>query len=111
VIFFLVVMFGIGGVVVLVPLALLPLSIGIGLYARWHLMRATEEQAKSANRKNGVLIEAIDGIEAIKKLEKDGLITEDDLHRSEKEIQSYTDKKVIELDQHIVAKEKEIMTV
>jgi ribosome recycling factor len=52
-----------------------------------------------------------DGLESIKKLEKDGLITEDDLHRSEKEIQSYTDKKVIELDQHIVAKEKEIMTV
>ncbi len=66
VIFFLAVMFSIGGMVVLVPLALLPLSIGVGLYARWHLMRATEEQAKSANRKNGVLIEAIDGIEAIK---------------------------------------------
>ena len=52
-----------------------------------------------------------DGMEALKKLEKDGLITEDDLHRSEKDIQTFTDKKIAEIDQHIVSKEKEIMTV
>ena len=52
-----------------------------------------------------------DGMEALKKLEKEGLITEDDLHRCEKEIQAFTDKKIVEIDQHIVSKEKEIMTV
>lgn len=52
-----------------------------------------------------------DGMESLKKLQKDGVITEDDLHRSEKEIQAYTDKKITEIDQHIASKEKEIMTV
>lgn len=52
-----------------------------------------------------------DGIEALKKLEKDGLITEDDLHRSEKEVQVVTDKKIKEIDEHVISKEKEIMTV
>ena len=52
-----------------------------------------------------------DALEALKKLEKEGLITEDDLHRTEKEIQTMTDKKIIEIDQHLVSKEKELMTV
>ena len=52
-----------------------------------------------------------DALEAIKKGEKDGSITEDDLHRMEKEIQTMTDKKIAEIDQHVVSKEKEIMTV
>lgn len=52
-----------------------------------------------------------DAIEALKKGEKDGAITEDDRHRLEKEIQAMTDKKVAEIDQHVTAKEKEILTV
>lgn len=52
-----------------------------------------------------------DGIEALKKGEKDGAITEDDLHRLEKEVQTLTDKKVAEIDQHVTSKEKEILTV
>lgn len=52
-----------------------------------------------------------DALETIKKGEKDGHITEDDLHRMEKEIQVMTDKKIAEIDQHVVSKEKEIMTV
>lgn len=52
-----------------------------------------------------------EGIEALKKAEKDGAISEDDLHRDEKEVQNITDKKVAEIDQHIASKEKEIMTV
>lgn len=52
-----------------------------------------------------------DGIEALKKGEKDGAITEDDLHRLEKEVQAITDKKVAEIDQHVTSKEKEILTV
>ncbi|MCX6856548.1 MAG: ribosome recycling factor, partial [Verrucomicrobia bacterium] len=43
--------------------------------------------------------------------EKDGDITEDDLHRLEKEVQVLTDKKTAELEQHMLSKEKEVMTV
>jgi ribosome recycling factor len=52
-----------------------------------------------------------EGIEALKKGEKDGAITEDDLRRLEKEVQEMTDKKVQEIDQHLASKEKELMTV
>ncbi len=52
-----------------------------------------------------------DALEALKKGQKDGAITEDDLHRLEKEIQALTDKKVAEIDQHVTTKEKEILTV
>lgn len=52
-----------------------------------------------------------DTIESLKKLQKEGSITEDDLHRGEKETQALTDKKIAEIDQHVAAKEKEITTV
>lgn len=52
-----------------------------------------------------------DAIEALKKGQKDGAITEDDLHRLEKDVQTMTDKKVAEIDQHVASKEKEILTV
>ncbi|MBE2284286.1 MAG: ribosome recycling factor [Prosthecobacter sp.] len=52
-----------------------------------------------------------DALEALKKGEKDGAITEDDLRRLEKDVQAMTDKKIAEIDQHVVSKEKEILTV
>ncbi len=52
-----------------------------------------------------------DAIEALKKGQKESAITEDDLHRLEKEVQNLTDKHVADIDQHIVSKEKEILTV
>jgi len=52
-----------------------------------------------------------DALEALKKAEKDGHISEDDLRRSEKEVQTMTDKKVAEIDQHVASKEKEVLTV
>ena len=52
-----------------------------------------------------------DGMEALKAQQKGGAITEDDLRRMEKDIQVVTDKKIAEIDQHVVSKEKEIMTV
>ena len=51
------------------------------------------------------------GWKPLKKEEKEGIITEDDLHRGEKEIQTLTDKKIAEIDQHVTSKEKEVMTV
>ena len=50
-------------------------------------------------------------LEALKAGEKESSITEDDLRRLEKDVQTMTDKKIAEIDQHVVSKEKEILTV
>jgi ribosome recycling factor len=47
----------------------------------------------------------------VKKLEKDGKITEDDLKRAEKEIQNKTDEYTKEIDTVLAHKEKEILQV
>lgn len=52
-----------------------------------------------------------DALEGLKKSQKDGVITEDDQRRGEKEIQTVTDKKIVEIDHHVISKEKEVMTV
>jgi len=52
-----------------------------------------------------------EALESLKKGEKDSDITEDDLHRLEKEVQTMTDKKISELEQHMASKEKEVLTV
>lgn len=52
-----------------------------------------------------------DGIDKIRKLQKDSAITEDDMHRDEKEIQKLTDDHVKTVEDHIGRKETEIMTV
>src|SRR5262245_520586 len=52
-----------------------------------------------------------DAIEHLKKETKDGLITEDELKHSEKEVQRLTDQYIAQIDQHLAHKEKEIMTV
>ena len=52
-----------------------------------------------------------DANEAVKKLVKDKLASEDDQKRSETEIQKLTDRHVIEIDQLVAAKEHEIMAI
>jgi ribosome recycling factor len=52
--------------------------------------------------------EAMDGV---KKLEKEGKITEDELERTEKGIQKLTDKQVESIDKHVAHKDAELMTV
>lgn len=47
----------------------------------------------------------------LKKLQKDGEITEDDLRRETDEVQKVTDKFIAEIDQVALNKEKEIMEV
>jgi ribosome recycling factor len=51
------------------------------------------------------------GLEQVKKLQKDGKITEDDLKHAEKEIQKRTDEYIKEIDTVAQHKEKEILTV
>jgi ribosome recycling factor len=52
-----------------------------------------------------------DGLEILKKLEKDGLMSEDDASRQSDQVQKATDQAVAEVDQALSAKEKEIMQV
>lgn len=51
-----------------------------------------------------------DGMEAVKKLQKEGL-SEDAVKEAEVRIQVLTDKKIVEIDQHCALKEKELLTV
>lgn len=52
-----------------------------------------------------------DANEAVKKLVKDKLASEDDQKRAEAEIQKVTDRHIAEIDQLVHAKEQEIMAV
>ncbi|MCX7341573.1 MAG: ribosome recycling factor [Hyphomicrobiales bacterium] len=52
-----------------------------------------------------------DGLEVIKKLEKDGLMSEDDASRQSDQVQKATDQSVAEVDAALATKEKEIMQV
>jgi ribosome recycling factor len=52
-----------------------------------------------------------DALEQLKKMEKDGKISEDDHTRMSAEVQKATDQVVGEVDQTVAVKEKEIMTV
>jgi ribosome recycling factor len=90
-----------------------------GTVIRLFLPPLTEERRKEmVKRCNGegehakVAIRNIrrDNIEAIKKLQKEGL-SEDICKDAEKEAQDITDKFVSQIEKHLAAKEKEIMAV
>lgn len=52
-----------------------------------------------------------DGLDTLKKLEKDAKISEDDHTRYGHEVQKATDQTIAEIDQLLAGKEKEILTV
>ncbi|HBF47737.1 MAG TPA: ribosome recycling factor, partial [Shewanella frigidimarina] len=52
-----------------------------------------------------------DAISEVKKLEKAKACTEDDVRRSEDEVQKHTDSSIKNIDQILAAKEKELMEV
>ena len=52
-----------------------------------------------------------DGIDEAKAMQKESLITEDDLRTAEDKIQKLTDKKIAEIDEILAVKEKEIMSI
>lgn len=104
--------------------AIIAANIGInpqndGVLIRLFLPPLTEERRRElVKRVNGegeqskVAIRNIrrESIEQVKKLQKDGL-SEDVAKDAEKDIQDLTDKYISLIDKHLVAKEKEIMTV
>jgi ribosome recycling factor len=52
-----------------------------------------------------------DGMELLKKLEKDHKVSQDDHTRMSEEVQKATDQAIADIDQALAGKEKEIMTV
>lgn len=52
-----------------------------------------------------------DANEAVKKLVKDKMASEDDQKRAEGDIQKATDKRIVEIDQLVAAKEQDILAV
>ena len=56
----------IAGPVAIVPLVMIPLAVAVGLMFRKPIERLTAANMAESNRKNGLLIEAIDGIESVK---------------------------------------------
>ncbi len=52
-----------------------------------------------------------DGLDVLKKLEKDGDMSEDDATRNSEQVQKATDQVIAEIDAALAAKEKEIMQV
>jgi ribosome recycling factor len=90
-----------------------------GVNIRLFLPPLTEERRKELVKKcNGegenakISVRNIrrDGIEQIKKLQKDG-VSEDECKSAEISVQDTTDKFIALVDKHLVAKEKEIMSV
>lgn len=52
-----------------------------------------------------------DGIDLLKKLKKDGMMSEDDERRQEEQVQKATDQSIGDIDSLLAGKEKEIMQV
>ena len=63
---FIVVIYFIAGPVAFVPLMMIPVGLIIGLAMKGPIERYTAESMEESNKKNGLLIEAIDGVESVK---------------------------------------------
>lgn len=72
---------------------------------------AKEVKNYSENSKIAIRNIRRDMVEQMKKLEKDGLISEDDLKRENEKIQKLTDKFTEEIDKLFKEKEKQIMEI
>lgn len=104
--------------------AIIAANIGInpqndGQMIRLFLPPLTEERrkelvkraaAEGEHAKVGIRNIRRDAIEAIKKLQKDGL-SEDTAKDAEADVQELTDKYIVLVDKHLATKEKEIMAI
>lgn len=64
--FFIFIIFLLAGPIAMVPFAVIPLGLLIGFAMKGPIERYTAEHMEESNKKNGLLIEAIDGIESVK---------------------------------------------
>jgi len=105
--------------------AILESKVGItpavdGKIIRLRIPELSEERRKDLVRTINKLAEEArvriracrrDAMDGVKKLQKEGKITEDELDRTEKEIQKLTDKQVGTVDKHVEHKDAELMKV
>jgi ribosome recycling factor len=105
--------------------AILMANIGLNPAVDGHVVRVPlpelsrerrQEFVKVANRmaeEGRVHVRNIrrDALDALKKAQKDGKISEDDLKRFEKDVQTATDKMIKEINDHLAKKEKELLAV
>lgn len=63
---FLIIIFWLGGSIALVPLALLLVSVGAGWFLQGSVERNAKKSAEETHRRNGLLVEAIEGAESLK---------------------------------------------
>ncbi len=66
VLFFIGVIFTIGGYLGFIPLLLLPVILSISILIQWPLARTMKENLRETSLKQGVLIESIEGMETLK---------------------------------------------
>ncbi len=64
--FFIAVIWAVGGWMAIVPVVLLPISLATGLMFQRQIVRHTRENQGQSNRKAGLLVESIDGAESLK---------------------------------------------
>lgn len=76
---------------------------------RRDLMKGIKQMAEEARVR--IRSSRRDGMDAIKKLQKDGKISEDDLEAYEKDIQKFTDAFVKRIDDGLITKEADVMKV
>ena len=74
-------------------------------------MEAAEEALLEEDPEHAVRHVRRDGLDTVKKLEKNHEISEDDQERLANDVQKATDGTIAEIDQLLAAKEKEILTV
>lgn len=72
IVIFLLVVFAIGGPVAWIPLAAIPVVVGIGLLAQFPLRQVIAQTFKAATQKHAVLIEMLSGLESVKTLRAQG---------------------------------------
>ncbi len=91
-----------------------------GIVVRIPIPQLTEERrvslvkvAKKVAEEGRIAVRNVrrDGIERLKKLEKDSKISEDEMHRSQESVQNMTDELIKKIDEILVLKEKDIMEV
>lgn len=63
---FLAVIWALAGPLAYIPLALIPVGLAVGLLLRVPIERYTRQNAEEANRRNGLLVESLDGAETMK---------------------------------------------
>ncbi len=76
---------------------------------RRELVKVAHKYAETAKLRSDM--SAAMAMDALKKLEKDHQISQDDHKRMDTEVQKTTDQTILDIDHLLSAKEKEIMTV